>query len=409
MKKFNLLLVIVLFFSSCQKEENNYQSPIDFSSNKKAASLIQSDNEFAFDLMKEVLENEELDNFMISPLSVSMALGMTYNGSDGETKTAFEQTLRLNGFTRSEINYIHSVLLNHLVKVDPKVTMKIANSIWLNDLFTYQTAFADTNRYYYQAQINSLDFMDPTSVDVINNWVDDKTNGKITEVLDQIPAEAVMYLINAIYFYGNWTYQFDEREGFQINFHYDDGSSGMVDAMSMTTDLLIYQNNAFKMIELPYGSEKYSMLVVMPEEGYNLSDVSNMFDNESFNEYVANIQKFNEVLFEMPKFKYEYKTILNKPLIDMGLGIAFGGNAEFPLMVNETNDLFISRVIHKTYIDVNEKGTEAAAVTVVEIETTSIGPSKNFKVDKPFLYIIREKTSNAIVFMGKVGDPEYSD
>lgn len=403
------LLVLSIILSACNKEDKDYQSPIDFSSDKKAASLIQCDNEFAFDLLNEILQSEESENFMISPLSVSMALGMTYNGADGDTKTAFEQTLRLNGFTRTEINYIHSILLNHLVKVDPKVTMKIANSIWLNDLFSYQEAFADTNRYYYQAQMNSLDFSDPGSVDVINNWVDEKTNGKITEVLDQIPAEAVMYLINALYFYGNWTYQFDENEGFQIKFNYKDGTAAMVDAMSMTSDLQLYENNAFKMIELPYGNKKYSMLLVVPEQAYEVEDVSNLLDNESLNEYTSNLQEVNEVLLEMPKFKYEYKTLLNEALINMGLDIAFSGNAEFPLMVNESIDLAISRVIHKTYIDVNEKGTEAAAVTVVEMEYTSIGEPDKITVDRPFLYIIREKTSNAIVFMGKVGDPEYAD
>jgi serine protease inhibitor len=410
MKKFKLILIIVaVFFSSCNKENQEYISTIDFSNDKKAAWLIQSDNEFAFDLMDEVLKNEELENFMISPLSVSMALGMTYNGSDGDTKTAFEQTLGLNGFTRSEINYIHGVLLNHLIKVDPKVTMKIANSIWLNDLFSYQTAFADTNRYYYQAQINTLDFSSPSSLDVINNWVDDKTNGKITEVLNEIPSKAVMYLINALYFYGNWTYQFEEKENFKISFNYDDGSRDMVDGMTVTTDLLMYQNKAFKMIELPYGDEKYSMLILIPEEGYHVKDISNMLDNESYKDYVSNIHKVNGVELQMPKFKYEYKTILNDPLIDMGLGVAFTENAEFPLMINETSDLAISRVIHKTYIDVNEKGTEAAAVTAIEMVLTSVGEEEIVKVDKPFLYIIREKTSNAIVFMGKVGNPEYKD
>ena len=160
-----MLIAAMVLFTACNKNTDNpYVPPIDFSGNKKAADLIQADNEFAFDLMDEIIGSENEDNFMISPLSVAIALGMTYNGSEDDTKTAFEETLRLDGFTRPEINYIHKSLIEHLLKVDPKVTMEIANSIWLNNLFTFKQAFADTNAYYYDAEMRSLDFYSPSSV-----------------------------------------------------------------------------------------------------------------------------------------------------------------------------------------------------------------------------------------------------
>jgi serpin B len=403
------MLFFVLLLNSCEQQPgDDYKPSIDFREDKKAAALISSDNSFALDLFKEVYESEESENYMISPLSVAIALGMTYNGTDGETKTAFEEALRLNGLDRHEINRIHGELIRHLMKVDPKVTMEIANSIWVNHFYTLLQAFADTNRYYYDAEINSLDFANPGSVDVINNWVSDKTHEKITEVLDQIPGGTVMYLINALYFYGTWKYEFDEKDNLPLNFRFEDGSKRQVQAMQMESDLAYNENEKFRMAELPYGNDKYSMMIMVPNEGYGIADIKDAMSFENWMDWMQDLQS-TSMKIQLPKFKFEYKTLLNQVLSDMGLGVAFGGGAEFPLMVEESQDLYISRVIHKTFVDVNEKGTEAAAVTVVEIrETSAIDTPMLFTVDKPFLFVIREKTSNAIVFMGKVGNPEYN-
>ncbi len=407
----NILSVIIfsLFLVSCQQDDPaTYVPVIDFDSNKKAVQLIESDNLFALDIFKEVNTLEEKENFMISPLSVSIALGMTYNGADGATKTAFEQALRLNNFTPHEINSIHGALIEHLMKVDPKVTMEIANSIWVNEIYTLLQEFADTNRYYYDAEINSLNFDAPDAVEVINNWVSNKTHEKITEVLDRIPPATVMYLINAIYYYGTWKFEFDENDNEPINFNFEDGTNAPVEGMRLESDLNYYQTESVKIAELPYGNDNYSMLLLLPAEGYTVNELVNEMDIETWNSWVNNLDEM-DLNLHMPKFKFEYKTLLNKALSNMGMGVAFGGGAEFPLMVEESQDLFISRVIHKTFVDVNEEGTEAAAVTVVEIRETSAVPGSgvSFILDKPFLFVIREKTSNAIVFMGKVGKPEY--
>ncbi|MCK4921150.1 MAG: serpin family protein [Bacteroidales bacterium] len=405
MKNLIIFLTTLLFFSSCQENPDPYVPAIDFKSDKKASQLIAADNEFAFKLFKEIHNLAEEDNYMVSPLSVSIALGMTYNGSDGATKTAFEETLGFTGFTRHEINVVHGLLIEHLLKVDPKVTFEIANSIWVDQKFTLQSEFADSNAYYYDAEINSLDFLSPESVDIINNWISDKTHEKITEVLDEIPAEAVMYLINALYFYGSWQYEFDKEQSAPMNFTYDDGSTDQVDGMAMTTSLPLAFNDKFTAIELPYGDNKFSMMIMLPKNNYNIDDVIGDMNSDWWETWTGDLVETN-ITLQMPKFKYEFKTLLNDHLKNMGLGVAFGRGAEFPLMVEEPLDLFISRVIHKTFIDVNEEGTEAAAVTVVEMNLTSVGDgSIAINIDRPFIYVIREKTSGALVFMGKVGRP----
>lgn len=402
------MLFFAIILNSCEQQPgDDYIPSIDFREDKKAVALISSDNSFALDLFREVYQSEENDNYMISPLSVAIALGMTYNGADGETKTAFEETLRLTGLDRHEINRIHGELIRHLMKVDPKVTMEIANSIWVNHFYTLLEAFADTTIYYYDAELSSLDFADPGSVDVINNWVSDKTHDKIKEVLDQIPGGTVMYLINALYFYGTWKYEFDEKDNLPLNFRFEDGGERQVQAMQMEADLEYYVDEKFRMAELPYGNDKYSMMIMVPNEGNGTADIKNEMSFENWMSWMQNLHS-TTMKIQLPKFNFEYKTLLNQVLSDMGLGVAFRSGAEFPLLVEESQDLHISRVIHKTFVDVNEKGTEAAAVTVVEIrESSAIDTPMLFSVDKPFLFVIREKTSKAIVFMGKVGNPEY--
>jgi serine protease inhibitor len=359
--------------------------------------------------LKETDKLNSESNFMISPLSVAMALGMTYNGAENQTKQAFEQTLRYDGMSRSDINRIHGDLLTYLLKADPKVAMEIANSIWVDHLFTLMKAFADTNTYYYKAEVASVDFSSPGAEDIINNWVSDKTHDKITSIIDEIPSSAVMYLINAIYFYGTWTMKFDRDQTSDMAFTYGDETTGTVKAMKIKADVDYYGNDLFSAIELPYGDGKFVMDVLLPDEGNTVTDVIDWLALHSDGKWFDDFHKANDLLIRLPKFKFEYETLLNKPLQNMGLAIAFSGNADFSGMLENAKNLAISRVIHKTYIGVDEKGTEAAAVTAVEIELTSAGPGASFIVNRPFLFIIREKETASVLFTGKVGRPAWEE
>ncbi len=404
---FILAAFILLVGSSCEKTDPE-PDPNEIELTQKGRVLVEADNLFGINLFKEVLQAEEPEkNVMISPLSVSLALAMTYNGADGDTKTAMEETLELAGLSTDQINENYKFLIDALSSVDPKVLLSIANSIWYKHTFPVEQNFIDINQDYYYAEVSPLDFSDPNAVNTINNWVADKTNDLITEVLDFIPAGAVMYLINAIYFKGIWTFEFDENETEEEPFHLSDGTAKNVPMMVQEESFNYLSNDWVQAVEMPYGQENYSMIVLLPLAGKTLNEVVEELSNETWNNWLGDFHKEEKVVIHLPRFKFEYENLLNEELINMGMGIAFDpGNADFS-KINPDRQLWISRVIHKSFIEVNEEGTEAAAVTVVEIiETSAPGETYiSFRVNQPFLFAIKEKYTNTIIFIGRVMEP----
>lgn len=409
MKKLLFLAILSAIIYSCQKDQNHDNPGINLISDKKAALLIESDSKFGLELFQKTTKMEEApENLMISPVSVAVALGMTYNGANSDTKTAFEETLGFSGFSREEINSIHKELTRQIITSDPKVIMEIANSIWYKRGFSVLPSFLQINEEYYDAEVADLVFSDPASLDIINNWCAEKTHDKIKNVLDGISEDAVMYLINAIYFNGIWTYQFDESKSYNSTFLKEDGSCSDASYMQLQEDIAYLRNDLFTAIDLPYGNEKFSMSIFLPRAGKSTEDIIMAMNSGGLSTWIQDFEKKNLVV-TLPKFKFGYKELLNQPLIDMGLGIAFSDDADFS-GINDAGNLTISRVIHQSFIDVNEKGTEAAAVTVVEIEVTSVNPDEDdsrFTADHPFIFMIREKSTNALLFIGKVGHPVY--
>jgi len=407
-KRFVIPALLILFLGySCEKTDPE-PDPNEIELTQKGKVLVEADNLFGINLFKEVLQSEEPDeNVMISPLSVSLALAMTYNGADGETKEAMEKTLELTGLTVDEINTNYKLLIDALVSVDPKVLLSIANSIWYKHTFPVEQDFLTVNQNYYYAEVSPLDFLDPDAVNIINNWIADKTNDLITKVLERIPADAVMYLINAIYFKGIWKFEFDEAETEEEPFYLSNGTTKDVPMMIQEASVNYLSNDLIQAVELLYGYGNYSMIILLPQYNKTLDDIINELNNENWNSWLGDFHKEEKVVIHLPRFKFEYENLLNDELISMGMGIAFAPyNADFS-KINPARQLYISRVIHKSFIEVNEEGTEAAAVTVVEIcETTSGVPTYiTFNVNRPFLFAIREKDTNTIIFIGRVMEP----
>jgi serine protease inhibitor len=398
------LLCIVACETSPVNPENN-KIPVD----KSTEELIKSDNEFGIDLYKKLLAYQQDDsNIILSPFSAALALAMTYNGADSTTKTAMEECLKKEGFTTEEINKIYKNLMNGLMSVDKNVTLNIANSIWYRDNFYVEQEFINTNQNFYDAEVKALDFGNPSAIDIINNWVEEKTNDKIQDIIKQISPLTVMFLINAIYFNGIWTYEFDEESTADNNFFLSDGSIMQVPTMYLEESLMYCENDLFSSVELFYGAGNYSMMILLPNHDKSTDDIVNELTKETWNDWSNSFEE-QEVLVGLPKFKFEFEDSLNTPLTDMGMGIAFiPGEANFS-KINPGNDIFISMVKQKAYIDVNEKGTEAAAATVVEMELTAIPDKKYFTVNRPFMFVIKEKDTNAIIFIGRVMKPEYED
>lgn len=335
-----------------------------------------------------------------------MALAMTLNGAGGQTYTQMQSTLGLTGLTNTEINQSYQNLIAMFSTLDPSVTFNIANSIWYRNTFSVLDSFLVVDSTYFNAKVAALNFNDPSAADVINNWVSEKTNGKITSVVQApLPPEAMMYLINALYFHGTWRYAFDRKYTKLGTFYLANGSTESDSLMTMTDTLNYYSDQYFRGVELPYGNGDYSMIVLLPDSGSATNPIPTL--NQGEINSITNGLKPEYVTVTLPKFKLRYSVILNKALSQMGMANAFSSAADFT-RINPAGGLYISYVLHKTYIDVNEIGTEAAAVTVVAVATLATGAGPQpvmFDANRPFVFLIKENHSNTILFMGAVTQP----
>jgi len=406
MKKLSYLNILVLSLTAlgtgCGQQIND---PV-FDYNLKSAQLIETNNDFGFELLNQVIANEDKPNLMISPASVSIALGMAYNGAESSTRDAFEEVLNYEGLSREEINEITKELINVLVTNVKGNLLEIANSMWYDQGFPVEQQFIDLNRIYYDAEVREIDFRKASAVKTINNWVSDNTKGKIDEIIDAIDPEMMMILINAIYFNSVWEVEFDPEDTHPQPFYREDKSLfGQVEMMQMESTFNVLFTDKFGAVELPYKNNKFSMFLFLPVEGSRIDDMIAQFDGSSWNALLEDFTESKDFTITMPKFKFEYDRSMAEDLKAMGLEEAFTDMADFSGI--SPVDLLISDVIHKTYIDVNEEGTEAAAVTAIVFETTSIGPMNGIRLDRPYLFAITENSSNSIVFIGKVMEPSY--
>jgi len=368
-------------------------------------SLVESSNNFGLKLFREIITSEGEKNIFISPLSVSMALGMAYNGANGTTRDAMAQTLELSGMSIEEANQAYKSLIELLAELDTAVIFQIANSIWYRQEFIVEQEFIDLNQTYFNAEVAALDFNDPGAKDIINAWVDQHTNGKITEIIQNIPPLMVMYLINAVYFQGNWTDPFDENGTHESVFITPDGTPVSCNMMSRAGTFSYFSNDAFQAVDLPYGDGDYSMAVILPRRGADLDSLIAEFTAENWASWIGQFAEADGEL-HMPRFTLEYDIGLNDVLTALGMGIAFKPfEADFT-GINKERELFISHVKHRTFVKVNETGTEAAAVTVIAFGTTGNGPDRFvMHVDRPFVFVIHDHHSGTLLFMGQIVEP----
>ncbi len=403
------IVILLLTFSSCSQNEEEPWVAKTIVLDEKSAQLIEAENEFGLELFQKVYASEtKSDNIMVSPLSISLALAMTYNGANGETKSAMEKTLNLYGLTPQDINQSYQSLVAALKSLDPKVVLEIANAIFYRQDFQVENDFISTNQHYYDAKIDAIDFGSPNAVKTINNWVADKTHDKIDKIIENISDDQVMFLLNAIYFNGIWQNKFDEDDTQNLPFYLNSkGISNDVPTMQKTDAVPYISNELFSAVQLAYGSGNYSMFVLLPHESKSLEDIVNKLDQTNWENWMSSFNDTTNVDIKLPQLEYEYEIKLNSVLSDMGMSIAFDNGADFT-GINKAGRLKIDEVKHKTFIKVNEKGTEAAAVTAVSIGVTSVGPVQNiqFNVNHPFFYAITEKDTDAILFMGTVKNPK---
>jgi len=370
--------------------------------------VIEAGDSFAFDFLARLAASEDAGaNLFVSPFSASMALGMALAGAEGETYEAMRGGLGLSDMSREEIGASYRSMIGLLTELDPSVQMEIGNSVWLRTGFDPEAAYLEEVEADFDARVSTLDFADPTAADTINAWVSEATGGEIEGIVTPpISPLTVAFLINAIYFRGDWTIQFDPADTRPGPFRREDGTVVTAPLMHLSDGEFPFAwTPEYTAVELPYGGEAFAMTLVLPPEGVSLADFVAELDADAWNQILVSLSP-REPPVVLPKFRLEYDRQLNEVLKAMGMEPAFDPSvADFSRMHRDALDmqLHVSEVKQKAFVEVDEKGTTAAAVTSVEVGVTSapIG----FTADRPFLFAIRERLSGTLLFTGLVYDP----
>ncbi|MDX1636874.1 MAG: serpin family protein [Balneolaceae bacterium] len=408
-----LLLFVIL--AGCTSNSTNSGDPEPFEPRELPRSLTESETnlvhqtgQFGFRLIRNLATENPQKNHLISPLSIQMAYGMAMNGANGDTYTQIRDTFGFQDMSREEINESAKSLLELLVGFDENVTINVANSIWYRDSFSVEQEFLQTNETYYGASVTPADFSDPATVGLINGWVAENTEGLIENIVTKIDPLMMMYLLNAVYFQGDWTYPFDPENTEKEPFRLAAGSSVEAEMMHLEEQENMYykEGEDYRAVNLYYGDAGFAMTMVLPVEDISVTEWLETVNWEKWQQVTSGFREVNLTL-TMPKFEMKYEIDRFKQVLKaLGIRDAFEPTAaDFSRINPDETDLHISDTRHKTFIKVDEKGTEAAAVTSVGIETTSEPQSREIRFDRPYFYVIREVESGSVLFMGIMQNP----
>jgi len=390
------------------------------SSGKKLASAI---NDMGFKLYAKLDNVNSPKNIFISPASIEFALAMVYNGAGRTTKDEMTTALSYNGMSVSDVNTENAGLMASLTSPAEGMELNIANSLWISNNYTFNPNFISTNQKYYQAEVSEVDMNQPQTADRINCWVSDKTKGKIPTILTSGDiVNAMMVLVNAVYFKGEWLTQFPKYATRDDNFMLLDGKMKRNPMMNLTDRFLYMENSSFQAVSLPYkgaqnNGASMSMYIVLPKRGKSWKDFTYSLNAANWNTWVSQMKNSGKQkgIITLPKFKLRYSETLNDSLTGLGMSIAFDANkADFLGMLPSNSHAnpppYISKVIHKTTLDVDEKGTVATAVTAVVMAPGGLNmspPAPMFvmRIDHPFFVAIADNNTGVLLFLGTVVDP----
>ncbi|MDJ0520135.1 MAG: serpin family protein [Trichodesmium sp. MO_231.B1] len=374
---------------------------------EKIKKLVSANNKFAFQLFSKIQKFQPNENIFISPSSIAIALSMTYNGASGKTQEAMTKTLNFQGMSLEEINQANQELGILLDSLNSDIKLNIANSIWTKIGVPFEQKFLRINQEFYQSQVREIDFENPQSPEIINNWIEYNTKGKIDKIIDTLDRDSVMVLLNAIYFQGNWQQEFDNFSTLDRPFYLSNGIEKQHPTMLKLSQYSYYENQTFQAIGLPYGEGRVSMYVFLPKEEIGLEKFHQTLNEENWENWMLKFES-QTVTLSLPKFKNEYEVTLNNVLKTLGMEIAFDiKTADFSGMSSIPPELYIDEMKHKTFVEVNETGTEAAAATSIAIGAASaMVTSLNMFVNRPFFFAIRDNNSGTILFMGEITNPE---
>ena len=375
-----------------------------------AKDLVGQSNGFGVDLFAETAAEDDR-TLMLSPLSASVALTMLLNGTDGET---YDQIRALLGYDADAdldaINAGYRSLTDQLLAADPKVELALANAVFTRQGVPFKAPFLNAMRDGFDARVDALDFGAPSALSTINGWASENTNGRIPTVLSELDPDLVMVLMNALYFKGDWTDQFEARQTGPADFHLANGQTVQVPTMRDEIPARMASGERYVALELPYGRRNFSMVVFLPlgQESGTLADLAGVLRDGGWADATAHLDAqtgWPETLVHLPKFSFSTDKLLNDQLQALGMTDAFSRDADLSRMSDDPR-LLVSFVKQNTFVEVNEEGTEAAAVTTIGVTPTSAGSGPPaFIVDRSFVFAIRERTTNTLLFIGQVADP----
>jgi serpin B len=405
--------VVPLLVTGCNPRTHSGLPPgprfLPRSGPKVDARLVTANTAFGLKLFEQLRGKQPKDNVFISPASVVLALAMTYNGAAGDTQQAMAKTLELGAMTPADVNAANRALTDNLGNSDIGATLTIADSLWANKGDEFSDTFVATNKRFYDAELATLDFHDPRSAQTINDWTSKKTGGKIPQIVDSEQLGGWDFvLINAVYFSGQWLHEFDPSKTKDMPFTLLDGSPKQLPMMTRSGKYMHLKAEGFEAIRLPYGDQGLAMYVFLPDKNSSLAAFCGALTAQQWD---ARLKQFDEGegSITLPRFRIEYAATLNAALTALGMGIAFDPHrADFGPLEKQPGALWIDEVLHKTVLEVDEKGTRAAAATAVSLTKGAMkAPSAPFNmvVDRPFLCAICDDQTKAILFVGAIVDP----
>ncbi|MBN1390750.1 MAG: serpin family protein [Candidatus Thermoplasmatota archaeon] len=406
------LLISVAFIAGCLDNGDIEKDPPGYESIYVPMNdLVNSSNEFSFDMYRQLLNGD--DNIFFSPYSITIALGMAYEGARGETASEMLDVIELPENDLERRAMVRS-LQSQLNPGNTNYQLSTANAYWLRQGEDLNDDYQNTIENDYLAGGQELNFAGDASgsADTINEWVEAETNNRIKNLITPDMIDPLTYLIltNAIYFKADWKWQFDEEATQEHKFYLSDGTSTYADLMNMCDkdfDLNYAENDDVQMLQLPYKDEELSMFILLPKTD-DISALETDLDWDYFDDLKSDM--YGEWIdVYLPKFKFELRYEIVPDLSDLGMHLAFGSGADFSgIKESGESDLYISDVVHQSFVEVNEEGTEAAAATAVVMSKKGGGSEPEpveFRADHPFIFFIEHKATGQILFMGKVENP----
>ena len=370
-----------------------------------APPLAAADNAFGFKLIQQVAKDRPVTNISISPYSAATVLHMVGSGAEGTTKAEMQRVLETTGLPSKDVGAANKEIAQSLNNASGHVTLTTANAIWYRPNTSIKPTFISTNQQFYGATVEPLNFADPHSLGIINTWASDKTQGKIKRLADGMidGDNTQLFLASAIYFKGKWAKPFPVKDTRDQSFHLQGGGEKPIPMMRESTHLDYAEGSGYQAVRLPYDGENLAMYVFLPDSSSSPEAVLAKLSGGSWRHEIQSRFRYGEGTLVLPKFRIEYSVELIAPLRSLGMRAAFD-----PSTANFSGialGLFISAARQKTFVEVNEEGTEAAAVTAVAPSLTGLTPRFEMIVDRPFLFLIEDKQTQTILFMGVVFDP----